>query len=477
MNMSWSVKLIEAIKSVLLVVLLLFTILLLYLFWGSASFKNNAGEDAPRRETIPAIEILQPDRIEVCFGGDVYTVIDNNFKIMMDSFKAFSGSRNLSVEEISQASYEETLKQPSIKAVFEYFIPFGAVCEIYAIDRISGADAINALSELAYAARYDDRLFVKDANAGKYYVIVGSVSRGFDALKDEIDNSKNSGFTYFPLGKYVGGESRVLCPESFESSISDTVYSRENFSRRPGNGAELIIKSFFSDNFDFVRRIEEESGTTIYMYGYGKIVVIARGDGTLEFKMEDEERSSSQLKYLDAFERANAFIAAHGAFSAVDGMSFRPYIKEVQTDPAGKKGFRFIFGIKVNGEKIYYQSEAPVIIDVTGGRVSYFKRNLINISPREFRNTDGDYRVTYPALNMLAGSFEYIIRVLAENRIIDKTDFSFEDLAEMVESFNSGYVRPDRSDGLLKAAWVVSIGGLEFYFGLDDGKPLGYHNN
>jgi hypothetical protein len=473
MNTPKRVNLIENIKNILLVVLFLFTILLLYLFWGNASLRS-ANADYQKGQAIDVAAILEPDRLEVCFGGDVYTVVEKQYRVFMDCFKTFAGSRNLSVEEISKAVYEETIQQPSIKAVYEYFIPFTAICEIHEIDRISGADTINSVSELAYAERYDDRLFVADRRADKYYVIVGSASRGFAALRDEIESLKNSGFSYFPLGTYVGGENRALCPESFESSLSDIPYSLEDFSKQPENGASIIIKSFFSDNFDFVRRIEEENGTTIYMYGYGRIVVIARGDGTLEFKMEDEERALSQLKYIEAFERANAFIAAHGAFEAVRGMSFTPYLKEVMVDPAGKKGFRFVFGVKINGSKVYYQSEAPMIIDVTGGRVSYFKRNILNVSPNDFMNADDMYRKTHPALNALAGNFEYIYGILSDNQIVKTADLSFEDVADLVGRFDSGYVRIDENKKALNAAWIIIIGGIEFYFGLDDGEPLGY---
>jgi len=472
MNISKSVKLIENIKSILLVVLFLFTILLLYLFWGSAPLNSVTGEENPRHEAISLVEVLSPGRMEVCFGGDVYTMAGNKFPVMMESFKAFSGSRNLSVEEISGVIYEETMKQPSIKAVFDYYIPFNAISEIYSIDRISGADAINAVSELAYAARYDDRLFISDKAAGKYYAIVGSPSAGFDAIKEEIENSRGGGFMYFPLGMYAGGESRALCPESLESGIYDTAYLQEDFSRGSDSGTP-VIKSFFSDNFDFVRRIEEESGTTIYMYGYGKIVVIARLDGTLEFKMEDEERPSSQIRYFEALERASAFLMTHGAFSSLSGVQLTPYIKEVIIDPGGKRGFRFVFGIKVNGDKVYYQNDAPVVVDVTGGRVSYFKRNLINVGAGELKNTEEAYRTAYSAINMLAGNQDYIKKVLLDNKTAGE-EISFEELAEKVKWFDAGYVRTGKQEKILKAAWIVSIDGVEFYFGLDDGAPIGF---
>ena len=471
MNISKSSKLIEHLKSALLVVLLLLTILLLSFFWGRPGFSNIVKEDLPGREAIPAAELLQPDHIDICFGGYSYTVIETGFQTIMDCFKAFSDSKNLTVEEIPRDRYLEIMKNPSIKAVFGYYVPFSAICEIYGIDRIPGADSIDAVSELGYAANYDDRLFVFDRGTNKYYRIIGSGNAVFGMLKNEIRDAEGDGAMYFTLENYMGGEVKndTLCPFSFDSGIHDIPYSPEDFSVQPEKTGALV-KGFFSDNFDFVRRIEQKNGTLIYMYGYGRIVVIAHNDGVLEFRMDDDERAQTQLRYLDAFERAAAFVAANGAFEAVDGTVFSPYLEEVVTDPNGKKGFRFIFGIKTDGARIYYQGGAPIVVDVTGGRVSYFNRRLIDIGPVESEGTDS--REVFSAFNLLDGNFDYIKGImdvaLGEN-------LSFEEIIKEVTRFDCGLVKTDNNSDTLTASWIVSIGNFEFYFGLDDGRPLGYH--
>ena len=474
MDMSKSAKLVENIKSVMLVVLLLFTILLLYFFWGSSPFKTLTEGDRPQAQAVSAIDMIQPDHIDVCLGGDAYTVTENKFGVIMDCFKEFSASKTLSIEEISKSGYDEVMKLPSIRAVFDYYVPFSAICDIYGIDKIPGADAVSAVSELGYAAGYDDSLFISDKRSGKYFRIAGSAGGAFTVLKDEIEAAKNGGFTYFTVGTYVGGEvkNNALCPVSFESDAHDIPYSPEDFSAHQEKLNE-IIKGFFSGNFDFVRRIEEEGGTVIYMYGYGKTVVIARSDGTLEFKGEDDEKAATQLKYLEAFDKAGAFIAAHGAFDTLDGAKCAPYLKEVVTDPDGKKGFRFIFGMKINGRNVYYQDGAPVIVDVTNGKVTYFKRSLIDVG--QATAVKSGSREVYSAINLLAVNNEYIRNALAEAGVTDAAGITFDEIAAMTSRFDSGYVRADKDKGELKAAWIVMIGGLEFYFGLDDGTPIGYY--
>ena len=483
MNISRHTKLVENIKSVALVVLLFFTILLLYFFWG-APFRGFIKESPPEGKALELVEIFRPDRINVCFGGNTYTVTSGNFDVIMDCFRAFSAGRNLSLEEIPKDRYDERMRQPSIKAVFEYFVPFSAVCEIYGIERIPGSDNLDALTELGYTAEHDDRLFVYDKKSDKYYRIIGNSSSSFEMLKNEIAEAEKIGATFYPLETYMGGEitNSTLCPFSFESGIHDIVYSHEDFSVR-AERTSGIIKGFFSGNFDFVRRIEEESGTVIYMYGYGRIVVVAHNNGVLEFKREDGERASTQLRYLEAFERANAFIAAHGAFDSIDGgFQAVPYIKEVVADPEGKRGFRFVFGLTADGSKVFYQSGSPITVDVMGGRVTYFKRDFINVRPNGPQTADRGVREVFSAFGLLWNNERQIREILAITGITGTADISFEELAEMVTNFDCGYFKPDRNAGgaetedELKAAWVVSIGGLELFFGLDDGKPLGYRN-
>ena len=452
-------KIVENIKTASLVVLLLFTILLLYLLWGGRAFPSLGGNNAPQTEAINAAEILQPDRIEMCFGGGSYTVTDNKFGEMIDCFKALSASRDLSVEEISKERYTDVMRLPSIKAVFNYYVPFNAMCEANGIDRIPGADALDAVSELGYAAAYDDRFYVFDNKTDKYYRIIGNRNSRFEVLKNEIIEAEKDSIDYFPLSMIVGGvENDTLCPISFNSDIYNIAYYPEDFSSQPEK-TNALIRGFFSDNFDFVRRIEQESGTLVYMYGYGRIVVTAHNNGVLEFKREEDERTAQQIKYLDALNLSNSFIAAHGAFTAESGETYIPYIKEVIADPDGKKGFRFIFGIKAGGVRVYYEGGAPVTIDVTGGRVSYFKRGLISIDQNEPGDRNG--REVFSAINVLAGNYEYM------------GEPSIEQLVEKVTGFDCGYVKNKRNSNNLTAAWVVFLGNREFYFGLDDGKPVG----
>ena len=476
MNASKSTKFVEITKSMLLVVLFLFTILLLYFFWGDTPLKNLIRDNPQQHESLNPAALLKPDYISVCLGGGSHTLAPIEFNTIMDCFRLFSEGGNLSVEAITKEAYDKAVAYPSLRAAFTYYVPFSVICEIYGIDRISGSDAIDALSELAYVSDSDELLYVADKIAGKHFKVIGSRCACFETLKTEISNAEVGNAMYFTLSTYIGGGSNnALCPVSFASAISGASYSLEDFSK-PNEKAGGIVKSFFSDNFDFVRQIREENGAVIYMYGHGRTVVTANVDGTLEYKREEDGRASGQGRYFDALEKACAFVSAHSAFQSIDGIEFTPCIKGAVVNPGGKRGYRFIFGIETNGYKIYYQAGAPVTVDVVDGRVSYLKRDLVNVRLGDLDGAAAS-REVFPAFDLLWVNLDYMAGVITELQQEGLMDMSFESLVEMVTRFDCGYLKSSSDKTILEAVWVVTLDGLEFFFGLDDGNPLGWRVN
>ena len=482
MNASKSVKLIENIKSVVLVVLFLLTILLLYFFWGDRDFRAGADENNYQRPiAITPLELFQPNRMEISFVGGTNTITDENFELMMYCFRSFSVGRNLVAEEIPREVYEELMRRQSIRAVFEYFIPFSVLTELHGIDRISGADNINAVSEIAYVAGLDDSLFVRERGTGRYFRIAGTNLECFEQLRVAIANTSPNQ-VYFPLATFVGGgiENNTLWPISVENNnIHDISFSREDFIAQESEITE-IIRSFFGDNFDFVRRIEETNGTIMYMYGYGEIVVVAHHTGVLEYRRLNNNRNTVQLSYLQAFSVANEFIAAHGGFTSINGLAFTPFIREVEVNPISEQnGFRFIFGVKIGDGRIFYQHGDAIIIDVINGAVSYFRRQMINLDLDEVLRTQNEYRQAFPSMvNLIPNNRDFIWETLVDTQSVNEEylsqDVRFNIIVEKTTRLDSGYVKIYEEESILKAAWIVTIYGIEFFFDIEDGKPLGY---
>jgi len=478
MNRIQHTRVIENIKSVILVVLFFTTILLLYLFWSDAPFQRFSGSDElSRREAVPYDEILRPSRVVVCFGGDSYAITARDESEPMIDFLRRFLSDNPVIDEITKEQYQDCLKFPSVRAEFDYYVPFSAFCEAFDIPRIAGTDGIDALSAFGYAEVFSDSVFIHDKRSDRYYRVVGGAPEGGSAALARIIGSSGGPVPYVTLETIFGGQidNQTLIPASLESDLYD-VNGTPEFESAKDASAERVARSFFSHNFDFVRKIEEQGGTTIYMYGFGKIVLIVDEGGTFEYKREEEDRSAAPVRYLDALGEALAFVADHGAFETLSGHAYTPHLTRVVTDPDGKRGYRFVFGVSINGRPLYYQNSAALTVDVIGGRVTYFKRDFIEYDEESATENAGEFREVFSAMNMLAYNLEHIGEIVHRENITaaGPGELTIEELAGLVDRLDYGYARPAADKAAVSAAWILMIGPLELYFGLDDGVLKGY---
>lgn len=505
-------QIVEKIKSVVIVVLFFLTILLLYFFWEDISFESIVTPEANGVEALSARDVLIPDEIIVCSGNETYEVIENGFKEETDGFRGLAQSEGLMTEEITESQYREIMAYPSIKAVFSYYVPFDGFCEAFEIKKPTGSDIIDDVSEIGYSLGSRESIFVADKSSGKYFRIVGTPDEScFAELRAVIENSNAGGSNeYYALGMYMGEgvESDVPVPLNLTANLHDFTYTKE-FDIDDTEIRARFAKSFFGSNFDFVRKIEEKSGTVIYMYGYGEKTFIADAAGTFEYKQE-EDGGSTTVKYFEALDKALKFVAEHGDFKMIDGTELSPYLENAVLDPFGKKGFRFCFGFRAGSGKVIYQSGAPIIVDVIGGKVTYFKRDVICFNEELVIGGESQYEDAFSAVNMLAQNYDYILKVLdetdnyevaalagnntdlnIEDDIISNKASDFDAIVGRISGLSYGYVRLDEDsldandenkedkndEMLMKACWIVSTDTADIYFDLYSAQPLGYKQN
>ena len=481
MNISKSSKLIEHIKSVILVVLLIKTILLLYFLWGGTLLQTETRGNEPLHVAIDPTLIFQPDRFEISLGGGTHTVTTDTsekFALFMSCFRTFSVGRNLVVREIPGGIliHNEIKRRESITAVFEYFLPMSVLVELYGLDRIQGADSIETISELTHVFGLDESLFVFDRKSGSAFLIEGTRTECFAMLRQAATDITLPQKTYVPITALAGIQNNTLWPLAPVSNIHDVSFFREDIFAQESE-VQSLVKGFFGGTLDFVRRIAEPNGTKKYIYGYGEEVVIVHPSGRLEYirAVSSTNRRNTAIGYLEAFEVANSFIAAHGGFSTLAGLQLAPHLKEVlPISKNGQNGFRFVLGVKIEGVTIHYQRGEAMVIDVLPSGVSYFKRYLINVDLSEVIASQRGYRqVFFPILNLIAHNEEYVRDSLIRQKRMDELD-SLDFLFTNVTHLSSGYVKIYEIENVLKAAWILTIAGVDFYFGIESGQPLGY---
>ena len=493
---------IEKAKNVSLVVLFITTVLLLYFFWGNISLDGLKSPSVQVVGKVPVtVNLLKPDQISVNFGSGNYTVLPAgdiwyNDSQVQDSFveelDRFGPAENIWVEEITYDNYQQVMKFTSIWAEFNYNIPISDFCTKFNMTKPQSYDAIETVTAIGYStADLGNSLFIYDGKNQRYYRLVAAPS------KDSVNKTGNTEFPaliksieaegyniYYPISSYSGVENNTLVPLSVKANLKSFPYRQDTYSYQTEK-ITAIAEQFFGGNFDFVRKITEENGTVIYMYGYGQNVLIVNTDGSIEYK-EEQLGGNTDRSFSGAMETAIDFVANHGSWESLEGAAQTPYIKEVILDPNKNEGYRFIFGMEINGNRLYYEEGDPIVVDVTSGQVTYYKRSIIDFDQEDIEAIEGDAAEdAFSAVNLIAQNSKYIYDILIQSGEIkatpdqvnqpDQTEM-FESIASLVNNMETGYVKlTDEEITEIQPAWVVALkNGSEVYFDLYTADPIGY---
>lgn len=464
-------NIIEKIKSILLVVLTISTVLLLYFFWGDVSFDDlkliDGEEDYP---VIEARELIKPSNVIATISEESYIMVpEAKWADIINGIKEFSNSETLIIEEITKEQYETVMRETSLLLKFEYPITLRELATVYELNNYAAFENFGNIGEIGYGSLSKESLLIYDNSKNKYSrIITTSKENILENLLSEIIIENSS--IYFKLETYLGGEVKnsTLIPISIESNLDSIEFNRKEFV----SGEKKIMETaqgFFGNTFDFIRKIEEGNGTVIYMYGYGQKVLIVNKNSVIEFK-EEPSNFSTDVSYLEALQIALNFISQHGGFESINGSIYKPYLINIEALSNDIKGYRFTFGIKINENKVYYQEGSPITVEVIKNQVTYYKKDLSEYSQEELNLNITNYKEAYSAINMLAVNYEYFTKKMGMTG-------TFEEIANKITKIETGYFVARDDDDILGRAvpcWKVNINSMEGYFDLYSAEPLGY---
>ncbi|MBK5245674.1 MAG: hypothetical protein JJE49_00215 [Peptostreptococcaceae bacterium] len=471
MKKSIDKNIIENIKSVILVVLIISTILLLYFFWGDISLEDLKLSDSQANyETMDIKDLIVPSQIIISLGEDSYKLATKDkWSEMVKGLDEFMQSDTLIVEEITKDQYEKVMKISSIRAKFNYQLSLSEFCLAYGIKTTPAFDDIGTISEIGYGKISKESLLIYDSKKMKYYrIIITNDAKRLEQLLTSLMEEESP--IYYTIGKYLGGgvTNTTFIPITLQTNLHDFDYNREVYSKQ-NDAVSTIAQSYFGQTFDFIRKIEDGNGTVIYMYGYGQKVLIVNTNGVIEYK-EESTGTNSEVGYLESLRTALNFIGAHGAFEGSDGSKYEPYLKNVGINLNGKRGYRFTFGLEVNDYRIYYQDRDPIIVEITENQVTYFNRDLSEYNNVTVEEKKDEYKEAYSAINMLAENYSYFKNEMGMTG-------TFEEIANRIISVEPGYAvvrKEGQMKGTAKAAWIVGFDGMEAYFDVYTTNPLGF---
>lgn len=496
----------EKIKTIILVVLFLQTILLLYFFWQDVTLRdiriNNIlalGDNTA--ETIAPEELIIPSHIDVCLDNDTYTRMDGDAAACWGAYNEGDEGSSLTmlacvtgamstgdefIEEITRSQYEEVMGMLSARAVFNYYLPYREYCTLLGISNPPGTEMIEAVREIGFSAGSAESMFIYDGAKNKYYRIVSD----FDAepfLNELQSRAAGGNTTYYPLESFLGSDftSGVLIPQFMETDIAEGSAYRElghDTAAEIADAGTEFARTFFSNTFDFVRRVEEENGRITYIYGYGEKILTIYENGEIEYKADISE--GTDAGYMSALRTALSTVAELGGFETTNGNEFTPYLSyaQVKNEPGQtEKAYRFEFGMLIDGEKVHFERMNVAVVEVYGGQISYFSRNYIETSEETYR---GEMREAYSAINVLAQNYEYIYEVISGLESVADADIMpsgrlnsderLEFVASLIDDMSIGYVF-DEENSVLRPCYMIAFfdGDVKMYFDVDTAEPAG----
>lgn len=371
----------ERIKSIILVVLFLLTILLLYLV-----FVQNQGLDMRsllpfKREdvgvTIVAEEVAIPQT--VIYSNDQNDRIRCNkeallYKQLLVYLEKFSSQGTTMVSEITKDQVNAATREyESLEFNFRYSIPFSEFCDQNEIQRKNGYSAIKNVTRIVLSNAAKDSVIIVDGNEGKYYRLISETSWDWaDDFKSAVEFTGDSVYT---AKEVLGVDNDTYIPVLIKRKTENLVFMYEQYADGT-NSLRDITTYIFGDALGFVRKINDAFGNLTFMYGYGDKTVNIKADGTLEYKNSALNNGNSNGFYQDLQTAINFAVNCGGWRTE----SNRPIFKlayAVKNGEDKNASYTFYFTQKIGSEEIVAAEGPAMKIVVENGQVSNYVRHAV----------------------------------------------------------------------------------------------------
>ncbi len=524
---------IEKIKNVTIVVLFVTAILLLSFFWKDMSFSRLSNfnfSNAIEEDTYQPMmqDIMVPSQIQTGFGNGMSTIVGNSYMLpgyliiekpakeentpvtapedyeetdfyvdrdyyiyqsILSAMELYLSGSDLIVEQIEKAQYDEVMSYRSIAAIFDYDIPFKEFLEINQLTKPVVAENIANVTQIGFSSASSENLFIYDNSSDTYYRIVTQDKNLSDKMSKTIMEisryiEQEGHTTYYTIESLAGYENSSLIPLYLESDLQN-VGITEAFNINRSSSVSRAEQMFFPAGLDFVRKITENKGSLLYMYGYSERVLMLNENGSISYNEELETQSYSEASFMDSLNTAMAYITTHGGWSNLHTENVRPYILDckVNINPVnGFKSYEFNIGMMLNGIPVEYSYGSMIDVVVYGNQVTSFYRDVII---PEVSETSEIVWAAKDAINVITDQHLQICSVLAKKNATkgnqEKYDsyvgtYKFEEMMKNIERIHISYLRNGADDtSELIPVWSFKIDDCMFWCDPIEGSLQAYY--
>lgn len=460
----------ERLKTLFLSILVVISIILTQQLWYPSFAKTiKMGENK-----IVVVEerkkVISPKSIIASFGaGDrkknYYTFLSSDIDFVWEQSKYILKDYFLGDPQITSIKNDTYMQANTLKSIeleFANNMPTILISSIFdsSDNKISGN--IKQVKKILIPAFNRGTIYVLENKDNIYEVKLSSYEEN-SALVDFINKLENTDHIKFhPMSSLFEGleENNTIMPINYNLDARQVFVESEI---DVDDEAVLIkrSKSFFNENFDFVKTIKETSGATVYIYGYGEKSVRINNKGALDYN--EEIGNTPNANVLASLDAALSFIYTNG------GLPKDSYLKNIENVTNGpNRGYRFSFGYRIGGLPVEFNKNKikhPIEIEVYGNKVKTY-RNLVR-KPLEVQGITPYQNVLYFP-NIIENNIKFLESQYfnKENQFTQSAENKSLQILKDIEEVEMVYfdTAQDGKRQLLKPSWMIKIKKDIYYF-------------
>ena len=402
------------------------------------------------------IRLNENDRT-VIYSGDKYDIWTKG----KEALKTIFNGKDMDKDIVELEEYEKQSQNKSVEFYFTedlYTHMLGKILEIDIPKSIY--KKIDKISSIKFSVGENSFFILSNNNNEK--IIIKTQMEKLSSLKVIVSQIEQSDYTkYYKLEEVIGVKSDLYIPVNSKSSIPTVRINTKYNINKDRKLDDSIAEIFFYKKLEYIRKIEEGSGASIYIDGENVLKIYT--DGRLEYIGNMEENNDSDL--YSSIKKSVDFVSAHRGWPENVYLS---NIESVNIDEK-TKGYRFIFRYKLNGLTVFSDKEDiqdKIEVEVINGSVTSYKSRIWNNLGISIRDSETNNISAFEIIdkNFLFLKEQYIKRSKQDNKSIRD-----EQLAEKVKgSINDiylayyGYLNGEQE--ILKPAWVIELLGERYIF-------------
>lgn len=459
----------EKFKTILLFSLVLISVYMTQKLWIQLPNEvQNVFETKEVYSTSYLIsDMIAPNKYLLNFNQRKHNIVyDDKYGIWENakkSLKELLESKTNRIIEMSKAEYLQLQEERSIVFSFPEKINTYILAKAWGVKNPNNiADTLPNISDIYIYLGSGDPFFV--ISGDNKYISLRVSNENTSMLKEQLINVEESGEydRYYPMNEIVETENDIYMPVETKNSLS-VVYVSNEIATLNDEEKDNLAEKFFSRKIDYIRKIVEGNGSTIYVYNQ-KILKL-NSNGNLEYFNTFEETVRDRNLYISLSTAAD-FI--NKIAKAERGM-YLAKVEEIQSD--ANVGYKLIFKYRIRGIPVLLGNKEVgeyITMEVFNNHIKSYKylaRKEMNMSIKPII----DNRTMLTSYDVLDKNYPFLEKkYLAANNLTEDQagDDIIKKVTSSIEDITLSYYDPSirDKDERLVGVWTIRMSGKIYAF-------------